>query len=53
MGSVSAAFLTSYTLFEVPSAWYGDRFGPRKGLLWIVSAWLDMNEVSVDEPELI
>jgi ACS family glucarate transporter-like MFS transporter len=39
MGSVFAAFLTSYALFEVPSAWYGDRVGPRKGLLRIVSAW--------------
>ena len=39
MGSVFAAFLTSYALFEVPSAWYGDRVGARKGLLRIVSAW--------------
>src|SRR5580693_2037658 len=39
MASVFSAFLTSYALFEVPSAWYGDRVGPRKGLLRIVSAW--------------
>lgn len=39
MGSVFSAFLLSYAIFEVPSAWYGDRVGARKGLLRIVSAW--------------
>lgn len=39
MGSVFAAFLTSYAIFEVPSAWYGDRVGARNGLLRIVAAW--------------
>lgn len=39
MGSVFAAFLTAYAIFEIPSAWYGDRVGARRGLLRIVSAW--------------
>ena len=39
MGSVFSAFLLSYALFEVPSAWYGDRVGARTGLLRIVAAW--------------
>lgn len=39
MGTVFSAFLLSYALFEVPSAWYGDRVGARKGLLRIVTAW--------------
>ena len=39
MGSVFAAFLTAYAIFEVPSAWYGDRVGARSGLLRIVAAW--------------
>ena len=39
MGSVFAAFLTAYAIFEVPSAWYGDRVGARRGLLRIVAAW--------------
>ena len=39
MGSVFSAFLLSYALFEVPSAWYGDRVGARRGLLRIVTAW--------------
>jgi len=30
MGSVFAAFLTAYAIFEVPSAWYGDRVGARR-----------------------
>ena len=39
MGSVFSAFLLAYSLFEVPSAWFGDRVGARKGLLRIVAAW--------------
>ena len=39
MASVFSAFLLSYALFEVPSAWYGDRVGARRGLLRIVTAW--------------
>jgi ACS family glucarate transporter-like MFS transporter len=39
MGTVFSAFLLSYALFEVPSAWYGDRVGARRGLLRIVTAW--------------
>jgi MFS transporter, ACS family, glucarate transporter len=39
MSHVFAAFLIAYAFFEVPSAWYGDRVGARKGLLRIVVAW--------------
>jgi MFS transporter, ACS family, glucarate transporter len=39
MGTVFAAFLMAYAFFEVPSAWFGDRVGARKGLLRIVAAW--------------
>jgi MFS transporter, ACS family, glucarate transporter len=39
MGSVFSAFLLSYALFEVPSAWFGDRVGARSGLLRIVTVW--------------
>jgi ACS family glucarate transporter-like MFS transporter len=39
MGLIFSAFLLSYATFEVPSAWYGDRVGARKGLLRIVAAW--------------
>lgn len=33
------AFALAYALFEVPTGWMGDRFGPRKALLRIVLWW--------------
>lgn len=39
MGTIFAAFLLSYGLFEIPGAWYGDLVGARKGLLRIVAGW--------------
>lgn len=33
------AFALSYALFEVPTGWMGDTFGPRKSLLRIVLWW--------------
>jgi ACS family glucarate transporter-like MFS transporter len=39
IGLVFSAFLLSYSLFEVPGAWYGDLVGPRRGLARIVLAW--------------
>src|SRR3984893_4735163 len=36
---VFAAFGLSYALFEVPSGWLGDRFGPRQVLTRIVLWW--------------
>ena len=39
MGIVFSVFLLSYSLFEVPGAWYGDIVGARKALLRIVAAW--------------
>lgn len=38
-GLVFAAFGLSYALFEVPSGWLGDRFGPRIVLTRIVLWW--------------
>ena len=39
MGTVFGAFLLAYSLFEIPSAWYGDKVGARSGLVRIVAAW--------------
>ena len=39
MGTIFSAFLLSYAVFGVPSAWSGDKVGARSGLLRIVSAW--------------
>src|SRR5438105_1740972 len=36
---VFSAFGLAYSLFEVPSGWLGDRFGPRKVLCRIVLCW--------------
>ena len=34
-----SAFALAYSLFEVPSGWLGDRFGPRNVLIRIVLWW--------------
>lgn len=39
MGWVFSAFSISYALFEVPSGWLGDRFGPRSALTKVVVLW--------------
>jgi MFS family permease len=36
---VFSAFGLAYSLFEVPSGWLGDRFGPRRVLTRIVLCW--------------
>src|SRR2546426_4317581 len=36
---VFAAFGLAYALFEIPSGWLGDRYGPRKVLCRIVIVW--------------
>src|SRR5438874_687 len=38
-GMLFGAFVLSYALFEVPSGWLGDVFGPRKTLIRIVLWW--------------
>ena len=40
MSWVLAAFwILAYALFEIPSGWMGDRFGPRKALIRVVLWW--------------
>jgi MFS family permease len=39
MGFVFSAFTLAYSVFEVPSGWLGDVFGPRKVLARIVLWW--------------
>ncbi|MGH9678430.1 MAG: MFS transporter, partial [Candidatus Acidiferrales bacterium] len=36
MGLIFSAFIWSYSLFQVPGGWLGDRFGPRKVLSTIM-----------------
>ena len=42
MGYVFSAFTLAYALFEVPSGWLADRFGPRLMLTRIVIWWSAM-----------
>ncbi|HJU56529.1 MAG TPA: MFS transporter [Pyrinomonadaceae bacterium] len=39
VGFIFSAFTLTYALFEIPSGWYGDRFGTRKSLTRIVLWW--------------
>ena len=39
VGWILAAFQISYTIFNIPSGWAGDRIGPRKALTAIVVWW--------------
>ncbi len=39
MGWIFGIFALGYALFQVPSGWFADRFGPRKALTVVVSFW--------------
>jgi MFS transporter, ACS family, glucarate transporter len=39
MGYAFSAFGLAYALFEIPGGWLGDRIGPRKVLMRVVSMW--------------
>jgi ACS family glucarate transporter-like MFS transporter len=39
MGYVFGAFGIAYALFEIPGGWMGDRYGPRRVLMRIVTFW--------------
>jgi len=39
VGYIFGAFTLAYALFEIPTGWLGDRFGPRKVLLRVVVWW--------------
>src|SRR5262245_44036514 len=39
MSVVFSAFTLAYSLFEIPSGWLGDVFGPRRMLTRIVAWW--------------
>jgi MFS family permease len=46
MGYVFSAFTLAYALFEVPSGWLADRFGPRLMLARIVIWWSAMTALT-------
>lgn len=39
VGWILAAFQISYTIFQIPAGWMGDRIGPRKALTMVVAWW--------------
>ena len=39
MGYAFTAFGWAYAIFEIPGGWLGDRIGPRKVLMRVVSMW--------------
>ncbi|MFM2126145.1 MAG: putative sulfoacetate transporter SauU [Acidobacteriota bacterium] len=39
MGWAFTAFSLAYALFEIPGGWLGDKIGPRKVLMRVVSMW--------------
>lgn len=39
LGAIFSAFQLAYGIFEIPSGWLGDRFGPRRMLVRIVVWW--------------
>jgi MFS family permease len=46
MGYVFSAFMLTYALFEIPSGWMADRFGPRLTLARIVIWWSLMSALT-------
>src|SRR5437763_5372228 len=39
MGWILGSFRWAYSLFQIPVAWFGDRYGPRRALTVIVVWW--------------
>jgi len=39
MGFIFGIFAVSYALFQIPSGWLADTYGPRRSLLFAVSFW--------------
>ena len=39
MGLIMGSFRLSYSIFQIPAAWLGDVYGPRKALAAIVTLW--------------
>ena len=39
MGYVFGIFALGYALFQIPTGWLADYYGPKKALSWIVMAW--------------
>jgi MFS family permease len=39
MGYIFGVFALGYALFQIPSGWLADKYGPKKALTWVVISW--------------
>jgi len=39
MGTIFSAFVLGYALFQIPGGWFGDKYGPRRLLTFVVIWW--------------
>ena len=52
VGSLLSAFVLGYALFQVPGGMLGDRFGPRRLLMWAVLWWSVFTALTAAAPSL-
>jgi ACS family glucarate transporter-like MFS transporter len=52
VGSLLSAFVLGYALFQVPGGMLGDRFGPRRMLVWAVLWWSAFTALTAVAPDL-
>ena len=46
MGYIFGIFAVGYALFQIPSGWIADKYGPRKALSWIVISWSSLTALT-------
>lgn len=46
MGYIFGIFAFGYALFQIPSGWIADYYGPKKALTWVVMAWSSFTALS-------
>jgi MFS transporter, ACS family, glucarate transporter len=46
MGYIFGVFALGYALFQIPSGWLADKYGPKKSLTWVVMSWSTFTALS-------
>lgn len=46
MGYIFGIFAIGYALFQIPSGWIADKYGPKKALSWIVLSWSSLTALT-------
>ena len=52
VGGLLSAFVLGYALFQIPGGMLGDRYGPRRMLLWAVLWWSAFTALTAAAPDL-